>query len=177
MNAPATAVRHGRPGGAGLARGGEPLGLGTRAAVQLMLLPLRVLATTRLGRQLAAVALLMVVLGSVVSALYDSADGPGAASATRSLAAAAAAPGERASAVQRTTSGAPARQVGARPEQVAAEWFARRQGVARDKVQALQQQRVSGSETRVLVMADAGGGRMPTAYVTVKLGRSGWAVS
>lgn len=174
MNAPATAVRRGRPGVAGLARGGEPLGLGTRAAVQLMLLPLRVLAGTRVGRQLAAVAVLMVVLGSVVSALYDSADAPGTPTGTRSLAAAA--PLERASAVHRTTSGAPARQVGARPEQVAADWFARRQGVARDKVQALQQQRVSSSETRVLVMADAGGGRMPTAYVTVKLGRSGWAV-
>jgi len=175
MNAHATAVRRARPGFAGLAPGaGEPLGPGARAAAQLMLVPLRVLASP-LGRRLTAVAVLMVVLGSIVSSLYDSADAPGA----RSLPAAGTGSTtvERASALHKTTRGAVARQVGQRPEEVAAAWFARNQHVARDRVQALQQQRVGAGETRVLVVADAGAGRMPTAYVTVRLGKSGWAVA
>jgi len=175
MNAHATAVRRARPGVAGLAPGaGEPLGPGIRAAAQLLLVPVRVLASP-LGRRLTAVAVLMVVLGSIVSSLYDNADAPGA----RSLPAArsGAATVERTSALHKATSGAVARQVGRRPEEVAADWFARTQHVARDRVEALQQQRVGAREARVLVMADAGAGRMPTAYVTVKLGKSGWAVA
>jgi len=176
MNAHATAVRRARPGIAAFAPGGagEPLGLGTRAAVQLMLVPLRVLANP-LGRRLLAVAVVMVVLGSVVSSLYDHPDAPSARSRPRGSATAATQ--EPASAQHRATSGAVARQVGKRPEEVAADWFARAQHVARDKVQALQQRRVGASETVVLVMADAGRGRMPTAYVTLKLGKSGWAVA
>jgi hypothetical protein len=47
--------------------------------------------------------------------------------------------------------------------------------VAADKVQALQQRRVSATEIQVLVIADAGS-RMPSDYVTVRKGSSGWKV-
>ena len=175
MNAHATAVRRARPGVAGLAPGdADTLGLGTRAAAQLMLLPLRLLAS-QLGRRLTAVAVLMLLLGSFVSTLYDHADAPAAGSRLRAVAVPAAL--ERTADVHRTTAGAVVRQVGQRPDEVAAEWFARSQHVALDKVQPLQQRRVNSSTTVVLVMADAGKGRMPTAYVTVRLGKSGWAVA
>jgi hypothetical protein len=47
--------------------------------------------------------------------------------------------------------------------------------VAMDKVRSLQQRRVSATETRVLVVAE-GGGSMPSQYVTVRKGPSGWKV-
>ena len=45
-----------------------------------------------------------------------------------------------------------------------------------DKVQALQQRRISATETQVLVMAEAAGSRMPSQFVTVRKGPSGWKV-
>jgi hypothetical protein len=48
--------------------------------------------------------------------------------------------------------------------------------VAVDKVRSLQQRRVSATETQVLVMAEATGSRMPSQYVTVRKGPSGWKV-
>jgi hypothetical protein len=172
LNAQASAVRRARPGSAGLlpGTGAEPVGLGTRAATQLLALPLRLLATPT-GRRVTAVAALTLLLGSVVSSLYDHADPAGARAVGASVSATPAA------AVGRETRASVAKRVGERPEQVAADWFAEARHVARDKVRALQQQRVGAKERKVLVMADAGGGKLPTAYVTVRLGPSGWAVA
>jgi hypothetical protein len=169
----ATAINRPRPGALGRAPEGSTGEAGVGLAVDLMLLPFALLRT-RLGRRLLAFAVLALVLTSVVGALYDSADVPAkVAGEVASL---------RATAPQRPASGAghraaaaPTRELGRRPEDVAANWFAKRQGVARDRVQALQQQRVSSTERRVLVMADAGGGRMPTGYVTVRREGAGWS--
>jgi hypothetical protein len=170
MNAHASTIRRARPGAAFVARdAGEPLGIGARAATQLLILPLRLLASPT-GRRLTAVAVLALLLGSVVSSLYDHADLT--TNARRPAAARAGMP----AVVQRDTRASVAKQVRTRPEEVAADWFAAARHVARDKVRALQQQRVGATERRVLVMADAGGGKLPSAYVTVKLRASGWAV-
>jgi hypothetical protein len=59
---------------------------------------------------------------------------------------------------------------------VAAAWWAARQKVAADKVRSLQQRRISATEIQVLVVAEAAGSRMPSDYVTVRKGPSGWAV-
>jgi hypothetical protein len=66
--------------------------------------------------------------------------------------------------------------VGERPAAVAADWYAARHGVARARVKALQQDRLSASEVRVLVLADHGRGRLRTALVRVRLGPDGWKV-
>ncbi|HTF59253.1 MAG TPA: hypothetical protein VK713_05000, partial [Actinomycetes bacterium] len=66
--------------------------------------------------------------------------------------------------------------VGERPAAVAAAWYAARQGVPATKVEALQQDRVSAREVRVLVLADHGHGRLRTALVRVRLGPAGWSV-
>jgi hypothetical protein len=172
----ATAIPRQRPGIFGQAPDQATAGeAGLRLAAGVMLLPLGMLRS-RLGRRLLAVAVLALVLTTVVGALYDNADLParatGKASALRRAA-------ERQPAAHAdrhaATSAVPTRELGRRPEDVAANWFAKRQGVARDRVQALQQQRVSSRERRVLVMADAGGGRLPTGYVTVRRDGSGWA--
>jgi hypothetical protein len=180
MNAHATAVRRARPGIFGQvpdhAVSSAAGGVGMRLAAEVMLLPVRLLRT-RLGRRLLAVAVLAVVLTTLVGSLYDHADVPSravgrAASLHRAAApAAAAAPADR-----KDAAASPGRELGRRPEDAAASWFARRHGVARDRVQALQQERVSANERRVLVMADAGDGRLPTGYVTVRRDGSGWAV-
>jgi hypothetical protein len=66
--------------------------------------------------------------------------------------------------------------VGERPAEVAAAWYAARHHLPRKLVRPLQQDRISARELRVLVLADPGGGRVRTALVRVRLGRSGWAV-
>src|SRR4029453_7288834 len=129
---------------------------GTRLAATVMLLPLRLLRS-RVGRRLIAVAALALVLTTVVGALYDHPDAP---------------PRGRG----KPPANRPSREVGRRPEDAAANWFARRHGVDRADVQALQQEQVGTNERRVLVMADAGDGRLPTGYVTVHRDGSGWAV-
>jgi hypothetical protein len=59
---------------------------------------------------------------------------------------------------------------------VAAAWWAARQKVAAAKVRSLQQRRVSATEVQVLVVAQGTGSRMPSEYVTVRKGPSGWKV-
>ena len=59
---------------------------------------------------------------------------------------------------------------------MAAAWYAARQGLPAAKVQALQQDRRSATEVRVLVLADHGHGRLRTALVRVRLGPAGWSV-
>jgi hypothetical protein len=181
MNAHATAVRRSRPGIFGQVpddavtlRGGDA---GVRLAAMVMLLPLRLLRS-RLGRRLIAVAVLALVLTTVVGALYDNPDAPRApgkvAASERTATPAAQAAGSGGD--RQATANRPSREVGRRPEDAAANWFARRHGVDRASVQALQQEQVSKNERRVLVMADAGDGRLPTGYVTVHRDGSGWAV-
>jgi hypothetical protein len=174
----ATAIHRPRPGIFGRApeaAAGSAHEAGLRLAVEVMLLPLGMLRT-RMGRRLLAVATLALVLTTVVGALYDNADVPARATGKAAALRRTAARQPAAQADRRTGNAAgPARELGRRPEDVAANWFAKRQGVARDQVQALQQQKVSSTERRVLVMADAGGGRLPTGYVTVRRDGSGWS--
>ncbi|HEX6678208.1 MAG TPA: hypothetical protein VF486_24720 [Actinomycetes bacterium] len=171
----ATAIHRSQPGilgrAAGEARASSAGEAGVRLAAEVMLLPLGLLRS-RLGRRLLATGAFALVLTTAVGALYDNADVPARAAAR--VASLQPAPAHQPAA--RTASAAgPARELGRRPEDVAANWFAKRQGVPRDRVQALQQQKVSSAERRVLVMADAGSGRLPTGYVTVRRNGSGWS--
>jgi hypothetical protein len=169
MNAESTVFRASRPAVV-VAPGGE----GARAAAWLLAWPMH-LAASPLGRRLLAAVALGVVLVAIVGYLYDSPDPAGAASSFRPAGMAADAPA--APAAGRQTAAAPARKAPASgPAEVAAAWFAARQKVAVDKVQALQQRRVSATETQVLVMAEATGSRMPSQFVTVRKGPSGWKV-
>jgi hypothetical protein len=83
-----SAGRHRRPG----SWGGSGSGVG--AAVWLLWLPLRALGT-RLGRQLATVAVLTTVLVGLITVLYEHADPPTASARQRPGPAAAGAGGER----------------------------------------------------------------------------------
>jgi hypothetical protein len=169
MNAESTVFRASRPAVV-VAPGGE----GARAAAWLLAWPMR-LAASPLGRRVLAAVTLGVVLVATVGYLYDSPDPAGAASSFRPAGMAVEAPA--APAAGRQTAAAPARKApAAGPAEVAAAWFAARQKVAVDKVQALQQRRISATETQVLVMAEAAGSRMPSQFVTVRKGPSGWKV-
>ena len=171
MNAESTAFRASRPAVV-LAPGGE----GARAAVWLLSWPMR-LAASALGRRLLAAVVLGVVMVGAVGYLYDSPDPAGAASRFRAAGLAAEAPAAPSRTVRQTAS-APARKGPAPgPAEVAAAWWAARQKVAVDRVRSLQQRRISATETQVLVVAQAAGSRMPSQYVTVRKGPSGWTVS
>jgi hypothetical protein len=169
MNAESTVFRASRPAVV-VAPGGE----GARAAAWLLAWPMR-LAATPMGRRLLVAATLAVVAVVSVGWLYDSADPATAAGSFRPAGMAAAGPaGEPAG---RQSAAAPVRaNKAAGPAEVAAAWWAARQKVAADKVQALQQRRISATEIQVLVVAEAGASRMPSDYVTVRKGPSGWAV-
>ena len=169
MNAESTAFRSSRPAVV-LAPGGE----GARAAAWLLAWPMR-LAATPIGRRILAAAALAVVAVVGVGYLYDSADQPRVPAIFRPAGLSAEAAGAtKAAAVGRQAAAAPVR--GASAAEVAAEWWAARQNVPADKVRALQQRRVSATEVQVLVMAEGAGSRMPTEYVTVRKGKSGWKV-
>jgi hypothetical protein len=138
-------------------------------------------ATGETGRRVARAVALTVVLAVLVTALYDHGETPRAAAA--SVAAAPAAgpglqqarrkdPGNRGGLRGRDR----ATRVGERPAAVAADWYAARHGVARARVKALQQDRPSAREVRVLVLADDGRGRLRTALVRLRLGPDGWRV-
>jgi hypothetical protein len=152
-----------------------PSGDGTGLAASVLALPLR-LAATPLGRRVLAAATVAVLLVALVGALYDHTDRPGAA-------AAGALAGAQATASRQADPGAP-RSAGAAPTaakrtgnaaEAAAAWFAGKQQVAVDRVRALQQRRVSATERQVLVVAEAGAAKLPSAYVTVRKGPGGWA--
>ena len=169
MNAESTVFRASRPAVV-VAPGGE----GARAAAWLLSWPMR-LAASPLGRRLLAAVALGVVLVATVGYLYDSPDPGAAAGGFRPAGLAVETPA--APAGGRQSAAAPARKGPAPgPSEVAAAWFAARQKVAVDKVRSLQQRRISATETRVLVMAEATGSRMPSQYVTVRKGPSGWKV-
>ena len=170
MNAESTAFRASRPAVV-LAPGGE----GARAAAWLLAWPMR-LAASPMGRRLLAAVVLGVVMVATVGYLYDSPDPATAASRFRAAGLAAEAPALP-TAAGRQTAAAPARKApSAGPAEVAAAWWATRQKVAVDKVRSLQQRRISATETQVLVVAQAAGSRMPSQYVTVRKGPSGWKV-
>jgi len=188
MNAEATAVRDTKAIGAAIPGGwsAPPSDAAIRAVVSLGLIPLRLLRT-RIGRRLAATAVLSLILVGAVSTLYDHADGP--ASLQRPLsavpaAAAKPAAGGRAAANEAGTTGAAAlasasvaaSRPSKSPQSAAVAWYAKRLGVSSDRVQALQQQRVSATITKVLVMAGVSETKMSTAFVTVKRAGSGWKV-
>jgi len=174
MNAESTVFRSSRPAVV-LSPGGE----GARAAAWLLAWPMR-LAGTVMGRRLLVALALAVTAVATVGWLYDSADspkamaavGPGGLTSARNTASGAA----EEPAAARKTDAAPARAKAANAAQAAAAWWAARQKVAVDKVQALGQRRVSRSEVQVLVMAEAGGSRIPSRYVTVRKGPDGWKV-
>jgi hypothetical protein len=146
----------------------------------------RVLAavTGETGRRLARAAALTVLLAVLVTALYDRGEVPTAAAqqAVRPSAAG-----------NQGGSAAPARQkepaevgglrgrarvgpAGERPAAVAAAWYAARNGVPRARVKPLQQDRLSATEVRVLVLADHGHGRLRTALIRLRHGADGWRV-
>ncbi len=171
MNAEATSVRTARRAGAAMPGpwSAPPWDAAVRVAKRLVLLPLRMLATP-LGRRVAAATVLSIALLAMVSSLYDHADGPAAAS-TRALRATPAA------AVAAGTAGSPATPLAAeRPEDAATAWYARQKRVSVDRVRALQQQRVSATVTRVMVLAEVAPSDMPTAFVTVRRDGAGWKV-
>jgi hypothetical protein len=138
------------------------------------------LAAGELGRRIGRAVALAVALAVVVVVLYDQGEVPSAA-ARPALAAPAGRPaatarlgdpGDRGGLRGRAR---PAR-VGERPAEVAAAWYAARSGVPRSRVKPLQQDRLSASEVRVLVLADHGHGRLRTALVRLRRGPDGWSV-
>jgi hypothetical protein len=189
MNAEATAVRDTKPMGAATPGrwSAPPSDAAVRAVVSLGRIPLRLLQT-QTGRRLAATAVLSLLLVGAVSTLYAHADGPATPprplnSAVPAAVARPAAGGKATSAAKtagasRETSLAsvalarPAKD----PQSAAVAWYANRLRISPDRVQALQQQRVNGSTTKVLVMAQVSETNVPTAFVTVKRAGSGWKV-
>lgn len=187
MNAEATALRNTKRIGAPVPGpwSALPSDGAIRAVASLGLVPLRLLAT-QMGRRVAATAVLSLLLVGGVSALYDHADGPDSTprplnAATVAVAAHPAA----AKAASATRNGAASGQALAsvavtRPAKdarsAAVAWYAKRLRVSPDRVQALQQQRVSKTTTNVLVMAQVSDKGVPTALVTVKRAGGGWKV-
>jgi hypothetical protein len=138
------------------------------------------LATGELGRRIGRAVALAAAFAVVVVVLYDQGEVP-AAAARPALAAPAGRPaatarlgdpGDRGGLRGRAR---PAR-VGERPAEVAAAWYAARSGVPRSRVKPLQQDRLSATEVRVLVLADDGHGRLRTALVHLRRGPDGWRV-
>jgi hypothetical protein len=169
MNAESTYVRPSRPRPTVLAPGGD----GAHLAALVLALPMRV-AATPLGRRALAAVTIAAVLVSLVGVLYENADRPHSAGALAGARAVASRQGATASGRRAASSPTAAKRAGGAGEAAAA-WFADQQRVAPEKVRALQQRRVSATERRVLVVAEAGGSRVPSAYVTVRKGPDGWA--
>jgi hypothetical protein len=189
MNAEATAVHDTKPIGSALpGRWSTPRSdAAIRAVAGLGRIPLRLLRT-RMGQRVAATSVLSLLLVGGVSALYDHADSPASparplaaaapAAASKPVAAGKAAGAAKSASSTRETSLAsvtiarPAKN----PQSAAVAWYANRLHVSPDRVQALQQQRVNGSTTKVLVMAQVSEGNVPSALVTVKRAGGGWKV-
>lgn len=169
MNAESTYVRPPRPRPTLVP---PPGGDGTRLAGLVLALPMRV-AATPLGRRALAAAGIAVVLVSLVGALYDHADGQRPAGALAG--AQATASRQAATATHGRGAGSPAAKRRAGAGEAAAAWFAGQQRIAPDRVRALGQRRVSASEREVLVVAEAGASKVPSAYVVVRKGPDGWA--
>jgi hypothetical protein len=137
-------------------------------------------ATGELGRRTGRAVALTVALAVVVVILYDRGEVPSAA-ARPALAAPAGHPAAGAGPARRHDPGDRGglrgrARAGERPAEVAAAWYANRSGVPRASVRALQQDRLSAREVRVLVLADHGHGRLRTALLRLRLGPDGWSV-
>jgi hypothetical protein len=154
---------------------GVALALGRRAVAA---------ACGETGRRLARAAALTVVLAILVMTLYDRGEAPSAAAQPAGGPQSGSPPRGRADAARRPGPpdhgglrgrATPAR-AGERPAAVAAAWYAARHGLPRAKVKPLQQDRLSPTEVRVLVLADPGHGRLRTALVRVRRGPGGWSV-
>jgi hypothetical protein len=169
MHAESTYVRPARPRPTLV----PPAGDGARLAALVLALPMRV-AATPLGRRVIAAATIAVVLVSLVGALYDHADGQRAAGA---LGGARAAASRQAAAPPGRGTAAPAavKVSAGGAGDAAAAWFAGQQRIARDRVRALGERQLSATERQVLVVADAGASKLPSAYVVVRKGPNGWA--
>jgi hypothetical protein len=160
----------------------------TRSAALARAAGRRVLAAAagETGRRLARAAALTVLLAVLVTALYDRGEVPTAAARQAVRPAAAGnqggsashgtAPGKDPAEVGGLRGRARAAPVGERPAAVAAAWYAARNGVPRARVKPLQQDRLSATEVRVLVLADHGHGRLRTALVRLRHGPDGWRV-
>ena len=136
------------------------------------------LAGTVMGRRLLVAVALAVTAVATVGWLYDSADSPKAMAAGPAGLSSAQRPRParprsrrppsratpRRSGPRRPTRPGGRRLVGGPPE------GRRRQGPGPGTAE------VSGTEVQVLVMAEAGGARMPSRYVTVRKGADGWKV-
>ncbi len=155
-----------------------------RAVVTLGLVPLRLLAT-RMGRRVAATAVLSIALVGAVSALYDHADGPAtpqrplsaiAASASKPASNSRAAGTAKRAAASSASVAVAASRPAKSPQAAAVAWYAQRVRVSAGHVQALQQQRINATTTKVMVMADVSQSDMATAFVTVKRAGTGWKV-
>jgi hypothetical protein len=183
---PAGTGRPHRLAAAGQVAGRRALGAAVGVAALARAAGGRLLAAARseTGRRLARAVTLSVALAVLITTLYDRGETPRAAAQPAVATPAAGAAG---GAATRARTGAPGGNagrrgrprppaVGERPAAVAAAWYAARQGVPATKVEALQQDRVSAREVRVLVLADHGHGRLRTALVRVRLGPAGWSV-
>lgn len=170
MNAESTVFRASRPAVV-VAPGGE----GARAAAWLLSWPMR-LAATPMGRRLLAAVVLAVVAVATVGYLYDSADQPREVVAFRPAGLATSTPTGDATTARQTAASPVRAKAGATAAEVAAAWFAARQKLPVDQVRPLQQRRVSAKEVQVLVVAEGAGPSMPSQYVTVRKGPSGWKV-
>jgi hypothetical protein len=143
-------------------------------------------ATGETGRRLARAAVLTVLLAVLVTALYNRGEMPTAAAQQAARPAAAgsqggpapggAAPRKDPAQIGGLRGRARVAPVGERPAAVAAAWYAARNGVPRARVKPLQQDRLSATEVRVLVLADHGHGRLRTALVRLRHGADGWRV-
>jgi hypothetical protein len=183
---PAGTGRPHRLAAAGQVAGRRALGAAVGVAALARAAGGRLLAAARseTGRRLARAVTLSVALAVLITTLYDRGETPRAAAQPAVATPAAGAAG---GAATRARTGAPGGNagrrgrprppaVGERPAAVAAAWYAARQGVPAIRVEALQQDRVSAREVRVLVLADHGRGRLRTALVRVRLGPAGWSV-
>ena len=165
-------------------RGARAQAGGVLVALLLLALPLKVMRTP-LGRRLAAAAFLIALLGSTVSSLYDHAEPivPAAGAQVASLAATPTAAAHRSASasrpaaartVKRPAASRPAQPAAGSAAQAAVAWYAAAQGLPASRVRALQQQRLSATQVRVLVIADPGDGRLPSALVTATRRGAGW---
>jgi hypothetical protein len=166
----------------------------TPATQELLGWPFRILRT-EVGRRVAAAMLVSVTLATTVQTMYANADAPAvAAAAGQRLAVAGAADGRASGAgaarrpgASRSKPAKPTEPTGSKPAspakagaadapaKVAVAWYARKRGVAADKVTLLQQRRKNDNEVRVLVMVELGD-RLDTAEVKVRRGKNGWKV-
>jgi hypothetical protein len=133
-------------------------------------------ARSERGRWAGRVAVLAVAAAVLVVVLYGHGELPRAAARPAPAAGRASGGrvGERPPARPRPAPSTP--PAAARPAEVGVAWYAGVHHLPPGSVRALQQDRRSATEVRVLVLAKGAGGRLDTALVRVRRGPRGWAV-